>query len=152
VLFLHGKSWVKGFPLSLAGTLVLSTSFVTAAYGVEGLGSSAFSLTWSSAAALRAVLLILGAGQGDLLTVCSASLMALTLMRALSGLGILLPYTALQVAAPSLTVLLWRFMPVTVGLLSVLFLVERAMSRELGFFGLVIAGGSISALGEVGAR
>jgi drug/metabolite transporter (DMT)-like permease len=60
---IHVRSdFFKGFFWSLAGTVVVSTNFVTAKYGLEGFNVETFSFVWTSAAAAYSLFIVLAMG------------------------------------------------------------------------------------------
>jgi drug/metabolite transporter (DMT)-like permease len=143
-----GSSSLRGFLLSLAGTTLLSIAFVAANHGLEGFAPEAFSLVWSSAAAIYVLLIMLVTGQRRQLALPKGTVTSVLTLGVLTGSGMLLAWQGLDRLDPGFASLLWRFSPLITISFSAVLLRERLSSRELLPAALMIGGSIVSALGQ----
>ncbi|MHC5035782.1 MAG: DMT family transporter [Planctomycetota bacterium] len=142
------KSPVRGFFLALAGTALVSTNFVTAKYALRGFNPETFSSVWTTAGALYALIILLFSGQARQLALPRTAPVLTLLLGALTGAGMILTWAGLKELDPSFAAFLWRFMPVLILLLGVVFLRERLRAIEIILLALMILGGVYGTLGR----
>ncbi len=138
----------KGFLYSLAGTILVSTNFITAKYGLEGFNPETFSLVWTSAAAVYSLAIVLATGHWRQMALPAHAIRGIALMGLATGAGMILTWAGLARLDPSFAAFLWRFSPVLTLLLSALLLGERLMVKELVPVAVMVLGGSLSAVGR----
>jgi drug/metabolite transporter (DMT)-like permease len=139
---------LKGFLYSLTGTLLLSTNFVTAKYGLEGFNTETFSLVWASAGAVYSLAIALIAGHGRQMALPTHAISKIALIGLVTGAQMIVSWAGLARLDPSFTAFLWRFQPVLTIALSALFLDERLMNREWLPIAIMISGGALSTMGR----
>lgn len=139
---------LKGFFYSLTGTILVSTNFVTAKYGLKGFNPETFSLVWTSAAAVYALLIVFTTGHRQRLALPVHTINKIALMGVTTGMGMVLFWAGLARLDPSFASFLWRFFPVLVIGLSALILGERLLVKELFPLAIMVLGGCISAIGR----
>jgi drug/metabolite transporter (DMT)-like permease len=139
---------MRGFTLSLAGTFLLSTNFITAKYGLSAFNIETFGLVWCAAAAGYSLLAVLLSGHGQDLRLPRALVGRMTILGLASGAGMLLTWGGLSLLTSSLSSFLWRFAPLLTILASAVFLDERLMPMELAPAALMIAGGVVATFGR----
>ncbi len=143
---------LAGFWLSLSGSALLATNFVTAKYGLSGLDVPTFSFIWAvAAAALSAVVIVVTGHWREIFQVDARTLAALSLVGLLTGAGMILTWTGLSTLDPSLAAFLMRFTPLMAIALGVIFLKDRFGRLELVGVGMMVAGSLLSAAGRWGA-
>ncbi|MFH0778701.1 MAG: DMT family transporter [Candidatus Eisenbacteria bacterium] len=143
-----GLSNTRGFLFALGGTVVVSTNFVTAKYGLKGFNPETFSLVWTAAAAVYSLLIVLGSGQLRQLALPGTCARDVALLGVATGAGMILGWAGLARLDPSFSSFLWRFHPLLVIVLSVLILRERLTAKELAPAAIMILGGCISTIGR----
>jgi drug/metabolite transporter (DMT)-like permease len=143
----QGNSF-KGFFYALGGTVLVSTNFITAKYGLRGFNPETFSLIWTSAAAIYAFLIVFVMGQRQQLVVHTHVIGKIALIGFTTGAGILLGWAGLARLDPSFASFLWRFSPVLVITFGALFLGERLSIKELVCIAIMVLGGCISVIGR----
>jgi len=142
------KIFHKGFLYSLAGTILLSTNFVTAKYGLQGFNPETFSLVWTTAAAIYALVVVLSSGLRKDLRLPLPLLKSMLWLGVITGATMIMAWRALSLLDPSFSAFLWRFAPIfTIGG-SVIFLREKLSGKEIVPIALMILGGCISAIGR----
>ena len=142
------KNSYKGFLYSLAATILLSTNFVTAKYGLQGFNPETFSLVWTTAAAVYALLIVLISGMKKQLVLPLPTLKHMIWLGVTTGVAMILGWTALSLLDPSFTAFLWRFAPIFAIVGSVIFLGERLSGKEIIPIALMVLGSFISAMGR----
>ncbi len=132
---------VKGFFYSLGGTLLLSTNFITAKYGLEGFNPETFSLVWTCAAAIFAFgIVVVGRVSRDQIFPMR-SMKAMVALGTATGIGMILAWNGLARLDPGFASFLWRFLPVLTIISGVLFLKERLSKKEVLVMGIMLSGG-----------
>jgi len=121
----------KGFLYALGGTLLVSTNYITAKYGLRALNPETFSVVWTCAASLYALLVITFSGRLRQLVIPARSIRSIVILGLATGIGMLLAWSGLSMLDPSFASFLWRFSPVLIIVLSVLFLGERLRFIEI---------------------
>lgn len=139
---------VRGFVWALAGTALVSTNFVTAKYALRGFNPETFSTVWTGAAALYALAWLAVTGRGREAVGIWREPGKTGLLGLLTGAGMVLTWSGLQRLDPSFAALLWRFMPVMILLLGVVFLRERIRGIEVVPLVLMVAGGAAGTVGR----
>jgi len=142
------SDFFKGFFWSLAGTIVVSTNFVTAKYGLEGFNVETFSLVWTSAAAVYSLFIVLAMGYREQLALPGYTISKIVLLGLVTGAGMLLFWAGLAQLDPLFAAFISRFTPILTILLSAVFLGERLMVRELSPAVLMVLGSLLSAIGQ----
>jgi len=138
----------KGFFFALAATILVSTNFVTAKYGLKGFNPVTFSLVWTSSAAVYALAAVLVAGYGRGLALPARAVKKVATMGLACGAAMILAWAGLARLDPSFASLLWRFLPLLAIVSGTLFLGERLSVRELAPVAIMILGGVVSTLGR----
>jgi drug/metabolite transporter (DMT)-like permease len=138
----------KGFAYALAGTLAVSTNFVTAKYGTKGFDPATFSLVWTASAAFYCLTVLAVSGRLKDLVIPRRSALMIVLLGASTGVGMLAQWAALKRLDPSFAAFLGRFAPVLAILLGAVVLRERLGALELCALGLMVVGGVISTVGR----
>ncbi|KPJ61435.1 MAG: hypothetical protein AMJ46_01745 [Latescibacteria bacterium DG_63] len=139
---------LKGFLYALGGTVLVSTSFVTAKYGLQGFNPETFSLVWTIAAAVYSLLIVLGSGQWRQMAVSKGAARDLVLLGVATGVAMILAWSALALLDPSFSAFLWRFQPMIAIVLGALFLRERLSALEIAAGAVMISGGFLSTIGR----
>ncbi|TET18720.1 MAG: hypothetical protein E3J78_05875, partial [Candidatus Cloacimonadota bacterium] len=67
------NSPLKGFLFALAGTILVSTNFITAKYGLNGFNPETFSVIWTVSATIYAFLIVVGTGHWKDLAIPASS-------------------------------------------------------------------------------
>jgi drug/metabolite transporter (DMT)-like permease len=134
--------------LSIAGTFLLSTNFITAKYGLGAFNIETFGLVWCAAAAGYSLLAVLISGHGEDLRLPGDLVGRMTVLGLASGVGMLLTWGGLSLLTSSLSSFLWRFAPLLTILASAVFLGERLTPMELAPGALMIAGGVVTTFGR----
>ena len=142
------SNYLKGFLYSLGGTVLVSTNFVTAKYGLKGFNPETFSLVWTAAAAVYSLLIVLSSGQRRQMALSSRDIRNLLLMGLATGAAMILAWTGLARLDPSFAAFLWRFQPVLTIVLSVFLLSERLLIKEITPVAVMILGGCLSTIGR----
>jgi transporter family protein len=149
MISLHFRNnFLKGLFYSLAGTIFVSTNFVTAKYGLKGFNPETFSLVWTSAAAIYALIVIFIAGHIRQLVIPASIIKKTLLMGLAAGVGMTLGWAGLSRLDPSFVTFLLRFSLVLTIVFGVLFLGERLLRKELLPIIVMILGGFISSVGR----
>jgi drug/metabolite transporter (DMT)-like permease len=138
----------KGFIYALGGTILVSTNFVTAKYGLQGFNPETFSLVWTTAAALYSFIVILISGQFNKVSLSLSSIKSIFLLGLTTGAGMLLGWAGLARLDPSFTAFLWRFQPVLAIIMSIVFLGERFLYKEIIPIFIMIFGSLFSTMGR----
>ena len=140
-----GSDPFKGFSYSLGGTLLVSTSYVTAKYGMAGFNPNTFALIWSSAAALYAFVIVMATGYQHLF-LSSGSAVRVTCMGLAAGASMILAWQGLSRLDPLFASFIWRFQPVLTIVFSILLLRERLLLKETFAIAIMVIGGCISTI------
>ncbi|MBN1348976.1 DMT family transporter [candidate division KSB1 bacterium] len=138
----------KGLLFSLSGTIILSTNYITAKYGLTGFRPESFCLIWSISAAFFSLVIIFITGQQRRLKVPKSAALKLFLIGLANGIGILLGWAGLARLDPAFSSFLWRFLPMLGILFGFMFLKERFSRGEIFPVALMISGGFVSAFGR----
>lgn len=139
---------LKGFFYALAGSVLVSTNWVTAKYGLRGFNPETFSLVWTSAASAYSLTVILATGHRRQIALPPHAMRKIGLMGLATGVGMILVWSGLAQLDPSFQAFLWRFQPVLTILLSALFLSERLTVKELVPVAAMVLGGFVGAIGR----
>ncbi len=142
------SNYLKGFLYSLGGTILVSTNFVTAKYGLKGFNPVTFSLVWTTAAVVYSLLIVLSCGQWRQMALSSRDIRNVVLMGLATGAAMILAWTGLARLDPSFAAFLWRFQSVLTIVLSVLLLRERMSIKEIAPVTVMILGGCLSTIGR----
>jgi drug/metabolite transporter (DMT)-like permease len=139
----------KGFLYALGGTILVSTNLVTAKYGLRGFNPETFTLIWSGAAALYALIIVLATGhKHEIVLSSSHNTMRVILMGLAASFSMMLAWQGLSWLDPSFASFIWRFQPVLAIIFGVLLLNERLFAKELFPITLMVFGGCLSTLGR----
>ncbi len=142
------KNNLKGFLYALTGFFLISTNFITAKYGLGGFDPITFSLVWTAAATLHALVIILAGKKTRQIRLPPVDLKRVCAIGVLTGFGMLWGWTALSLLDPSFMAFLNRFIPVLTIILGVLLLREKLQPREIWAIAIMLAGGLFSTLGS----
>jgi len=143
-----GSNWFKGLFYSLAGTVFVSTNYVTAKYALQGFNAETFSLIWCSAAAFYALLVVLATGHGRELILPASCRGKVILLGLATGAGMTLGWAGLKRLDPSLAAFLWRLVPLLTIVLSAVLLHERLSVIEIFAVLVMVFGGCVSTVGN----
>jgi len=135
-----GSDPAKGFIYALAGSVIVSTNYVTAKYGLRGFNPETFSLVWTTAAAIYSLAIVGTAGQWRQLPRFTCGVGKIGLLGLTTGAGMILTWSGLALLEPSFAAFLWRFLPVLTILLGAIFLGEKLLARELVIVGIMLFG------------
>jgi drug/metabolite transporter (DMT)-like permease len=138
----------KGFLFALIGTVLVSTNFVTAKYGLKGFNPHAFSVIWTISATIYSILIVFATGLRKELTIPKRSIIPIIVLGITTGSGMLLGWAGLALLDPSFASFIWRFFPVLTIILSALFLKERFKTIEILPIALMVTGGVVSSIGR----
>jgi drug/metabolite transporter (DMT)-like permease len=138
----------KGFLYALGGTLLVSTNYVTAKYGLKGFNPETFSLIWTLTAAFYALIVIIISGKTKHLLIPAKSLRSIAVLGLATGAGMILAWSGLALLDPSFASFLWRFSPVLIIILSALFLGERLRLIEVMAISIMVLGGALTTFGR----
>lgn len=146
---IHSRSDpLRGFSYALAGSVLVSTNFVTAKYGLRGFNPETFSLVWTSAAAAYSFVIVVATGHWRQMALPARAIKKTGLMGLATGVGMILAWAGLAQLDPSFQAFLWRFLPVLTILLSAVVLRERLTVKELFPVAAMVVGGSLGAVGR----
>ncbi len=139
---------VKGFLYSLGGTLLVSTSYITAKFALQGFNPETFSLVWAFAATMYAFGIV-GLGRMSRVQIFPIKNMkAMIAMGTAAGAGIIMAGKCLALLDPTFVAFLWRFSPVLTIICGVLFLQERLNRKEVFTIVIMLFGGLLSVFGS----
>jgi drug/metabolite transporter (DMT)-like permease len=139
---------LKGFIFSLIATILVSTNFVTAKYGLRGFNPHAFSVVWTISATIYSFIIVLATGLRRDLSISRGSIIPMVVLGISTAAGMLLGWAGLALLDPSFASFIWRFFPVLTIVLCAIFLRERFSPIELIPIGIMVIGGAISAFGR----
>ena len=142
------RNTTRGFLYALGGTLLVSTNYITAKYGLKGFNPETFSLVWTLAASFYAMIVILVSGKRKYLVVPASSLHSILILGLATGVGMILAWSGLSMLDPSFASFIWRFSPVLIIILSVFFLGERLRLVEVLAIGIMVLGGAMTTIGR----
>jgi len=138
----------RGFLYALGGTILVSTNYITAKYGLRGFNPETFSLIWTLAASSYSLLIIMVSGKHKELAIPAASIRKILVLGMATGAGMILAWSGLSMLDPSFASFIWRFSPVLIIILSVLFLRERLRLVEVLAIGIMVIGGAMTTIGR----
>lgn len=139
---------LKGFLYALGGTVLVSTNFVTAKYGLKGFNPETFSFVWTAAAAFYSLIIVLSSGQCRQMALSSRNVRDVVIMGLATGVTMISAWAGLAQLDSSFAAFLWRFQPALTIILSVLFLREKLLGKEIVPFVVMILGGCLSTIGR----
>jgi len=142
---------LRGALCALAATVLVSTNYITAKFGLSrdgGFGFEAFSLVWTAAAAFYSLVICAIRGEARLLAVPRRVLPSVLAMGLATGPVMIFSWSGLALLEPMPFAFLYRFAPILTIILGAVFLGERLTPMEILAAGVMIAGGFISKLGE----
>jgi len=146
-LKLHKKKYL-GLYYALAGTFLLSTNFITAKYALKGFNPETFSLIWTSAAALYALLIIVSKSQTKELRVKTDSRNKIILLGIITGAGMIFTWAGLALLDPTFQAFLFRFTPVINILFGSILFGEVLRLKEIFPIIVVVFGGLFSSISD----
>jgi drug/metabolite transporter (DMT)-like permease len=139
---------LKGFLFALIATVLVSTNFVTAKYGLQGFNSHAFSVIWTISATIYAFIIVLATGLRKGLAIPKSSILPIIILGITTAGAMLLGWAGLALLDPSFASFIWRFFPALTIVLSAIFLRERFSPIEIIPISIMIIGGAISGIGR----
>jgi drug/metabolite transporter (DMT)-like permease len=139
---------MRGFLYALGGTLLVSTNYITAKYGLKGFNPETFSLVWTLAASCYALIVVVISGRTGQLVIPKRRIPSIIILGLATGSGMILAWSGLSLLDPSLASFLWRFSPVLIIILSVLILGERLRLIESLPIGIMVLGGAMTTIGR----
>jgi drug/metabolite transporter (DMT)-like permease len=146
---IHSNTRLRsGFLYSLGGVALLSTNFVTAKYGLKGFNPETFSLVWTTAAAVYALIIALSIKASRDQIYPKNSIKAMVGLGASTGVSMVLTWSGLACLNPVFSSLIWRFYPVLAMLSGVLFLKEKLSRVEVIAVMIMLMGSLISISGR----
>ena len=141
----------KGLVLSLAGTALLATNFITAKHGANeetGFGSSSFTVIWTLGCSIWAMTYLLLSGNRTSLRLPVKDLFPVIMLGVCTGAGMIFAWAGLVLMDPSFNAFMWRMMPVMGMLLGVIFLKERLAWMDVLPVMVMLAGGLVGTWGR----
>lgn len=142
------KNNTRGFLYAIGGTLLVSTNYITAKYGLKGFNPETFSLIWTLAASFYSLMIIILTGKLRHLVIPAKSIHSIAVLGLATGTGMLLAWSGLSMLDPSFASFLWRFSPVLIIILSVFFLGERLRPIEAVPICIMVLGGAMTTFGR----
>jgi drug/metabolite transporter (DMT)-like permease len=136
----------KGFLYALAGTILVSTNYVTAKHGLTGFNPYAFSMIWTVSAACYAFVIILLSGSIKDLILPRHLILRMFMLGFATGIGMILGWAGLALLDPSFASFLWRFGPALTIIASYVVLREKMSAWEVLPFAVMLIGGVISTI------
>ncbi len=138
----------RGFLFALGGTLLVSTNYITAKYGLKGFNPEMFSLIWTAAASCYAFAIVIISGKRKELSLPRGSVLSIMTLGLATGAGMILGWSGLSSLDPAFASFIWRFSPVLIILLSVSVLGERLRLIEILPIVVMVAGGALTTIGR----
>jgi drug/metabolite transporter (DMT)-like permease len=138
----------RGFLYALGGTVLVSTNYITAKYGLKGFNPETFSLVWTLAASFYALIVVMVSGKGKYLAIPARSIRSIVVLGLATGVGMILGWTGLSMLDPSFASFIWRFSPVLIIILSVFLLGERLRMIEVLAICVMVMGGALTTIGR----
>jgi drug/metabolite transporter (DMT)-like permease len=142
------KDNTKGFLYALGGTLLVSTNYITAKYGLRAFNPETFSFIWTSAASFYSLMVIVLSGRLNGLIIPAKAIRSMLILGLATGMGMVLGWSGLSMLDPSFASFIWRFSPVLIIILSVFLLDERLRMVEVFPIGIMVLGGAMTTLGR----
>jgi drug/metabolite transporter (DMT)-like permease len=136
----------KGFLYALAGTILVSTNYVTAKHGLTGFNPYTFSMIWTVSAACYAFVIILLSGSIKDLILPRHLILRMFMLGFATGIGMILGWAGLALLDPSFASFLWRFGPALTIIASYVVLREKMSAWEVLPFAVMLIGGVISTI------
>lgn len=137
----------KGFLFALAGTILVSTNYVTAKHGLRGFNPYTFSMIWTIAATCYSFIIIALSGRIKKLIVPRHLILRMVTLGFATGVGMILAWSGLALLDPSFASFLWRFAPALTIFASYVVLREKMSAWEILPFVIMLIGGVISTIG-----
>lgn len=138
----------RGLLYALGGTLLVSTNYITAKYGLKGFNPETFSLVWTLAASAYSFIILVASGHVKDLAIPVRTVRSIAVLGLATGAGMILAWSGLSLLDPSFASFLWRFSPVLIIILSMLFLGERLRWIEAVPIAIMVLGGAMTTLGR----
>jgi drug/metabolite transporter (DMT)-like permease len=137
----------KGFLFALAGTILVSTNFVTAKHGLRGFNPYMFSMIWTIAATCFSFIIIVLSNRLKELILPRHLILRMVALGCVTGGGMILGWAGLALLDPSFASFLWRFGPALTIIASYVVLREKMSALEILPFVIMLIGGVISTIG-----
>jgi drug/metabolite transporter (DMT)-like permease len=137
----------KGFLFALAGTILVSTNYVTAKHGLLGFNPYTFSMIWTIAATCYSFIIIVLSGRIREFIVPRNLVLRMFTLGFATGIGMILGWAGLALLDPSFASFLWRFGPALTIIASYVVLREKMSAWEILPFVVMLIGGVISTVG-----
>jgi transporter family protein len=138
----------KGFLYALGGTLLVSTNYITAKYGLMGFNPETFSFVWTLAASIYSFTIVVISGHLKDLAIPRNKVRFIVVLGLATGAGMILAWSGLALLDPSFASFLWRFSPVLIIIFSMVFLGERLRWIETVPIAIMVLGGAMTTLGR----
>src|SRR3989339_1320476 len=139
----------KGMIYSFLGTLLLSTNLITAKYVMQGFSVPVFTTLWTLSAAIHCFWLLAVLKMLRRIPLKSRSLLVSVIsIGVTTGVAMTLTWEGLSRLDPLFTSFLWRFAPVFMIILGVVFLKEKLTLSETMCFLVMVVGGMVIAMGR----
>ncbi len=142
------RDTVKGFIYSLIAVIFLSTNFITAKFGLTGFNPETFSLVWTVFATCYSFIIALTSPESRKQLFFSNNIVPLIILGIITGITMLLSWSALSVLDPVFSSFLWRLFPVITVISGVIFLKEKLMRDEIIAIIIMFLGSIVSIKGE----
>jgi len=148
---------VRGFTLSLLGTVFLACNYVTAKYamgqpGVSGFNPETLAVVWMWAATIYALIWAVGTRKVKELRLRGSPLRWMLALGVANAICQLTTWQGLQRLDPSFAAFLWRFAPMMAILMGAVLLKEKIRPWEWVAVALMIGGGAWSSAGTFTAE
>jgi drug/metabolite transporter (DMT)-like permease len=137
----------KGLLFALAGTILVSTNYITAKYGLKGFNPYTFSMIWTIAAAFYSFIIIVLSGRVKDLLIPRHHVLRMVALGFTTGIGMILAWAGLALLDPSFSSFLWRFAPALTIIASYVVLREKMSVWEIFPLAIMLIGGAISTIG-----
>jgi len=138
----------RGFLYALGGTLLVSTNYITAKYGLMGFNPETFSFVWTLAASVYSFIILIISGHVNDLAIPAQNVRSIAVLGLATGVGMILAWSGLSLLDPSFASFLWRFSPVLIIILSIFVLGERLRWVEAVPIAIMVLGGAMTTLGR----
>jgi drug/metabolite transporter (DMT)-like permease len=137
----------KGFLFALAGTVLVSTNYVTAKHGLRGFNPYTFSMIWTISATCYSFIIVVLSGKTRELVLPRHFVLRMAALGFATGIGMIFGWAGLALLDPSFASFLWRFGPALTIIAGYVVLREKMSAWEILPFAIMLIGGVISTIG-----
>lgn len=133
----------KALLCATGGVFLNATNFVTVKFALQSFDALTLSLVWKAFALIYSFLLLIPHHGLRHLQLHRKLWPAIFILSAATGIGTIAGWVGLDHLTPTLAAFIWRFMPLMVIILGVIFLKERLSPVEWIAVGVMILGGCV---------